>query len=205
MARLAADRPVIHDGCTIVDSDFGAFVEIGAGSRILNSRIGDYSYTDQQADIANADIDKFCNIAARCRIGPTDHPMDRASLHHMLYRSADYWDDAPIWDSFFEHRAARRATLMPDSWIGAQAIIKPGVTIGTGAVVAAGAIVTRDVAPYMIVAGVPAEPLRERFAPDLAEKLMNLAWWTWDHDRLRAALPDFRDLPAEAFVEKYGC
>ena len=56
----------------------------------------------------------------------------------------------------------------------------------------------------MIVAGVPAEPLRPRFAPQVADRLLALAWWDWDHDRLRAALEDFRALKAEAFLEKYG-
>jgi hypothetical protein len=63
--------------------------------------------------------------------------------------------------------------------------------------------VTHDVPPYLIVAGVPAVPLRARFADGLAQRLLALAWWDWDHLRLRAALGDFRSLPAEAFVEKY--
>ncbi|GAB1360810.1 hypothetical protein MASR1M32_00460 [Rhodobacter sp.] len=83
-------------------------------------------------------------------------------------------------------------------------IVKPDVTIGAGAVIASGAVVTKDVPPYMIMAGVPATPLRARFAPDVAERLMALAWWEWDHAALRAALTDFRSLPAEAFLEKYG-
>ena len=56
----------------------------------------------------------------------------------------------------------------------------------------------------MIVAGVPAKPMRERLPGPVAERLMALAWWDWDHERLRAALEDFRGLMAEAFLEKYG-
>ncbi len=70
--------------------------------------------------------------------------------------------------------------------------------------IAAGAVVTRDVAPYMIVAGVPATPLRARFPEDIANRLLALAWWDWPHDRLRAALDDFRSLPAAAFLDQYG-
>ena len=56
----------------------------------------------------------------------------------------------------------------------------------------------------MIVAGVPAVPVRARFAPLVAERLLALAWWDWSHDRLRGALADFRKLEAEAFLEAYG-
>jgi hypothetical protein len=83
-------------------------------------------------------------------------------------------------------------------------VVRPEVTIGAGAVVATGAVVTKDVPPYMVVAGVPAVPLRERLPAAVAERLLALAWWDWPHERLRAALPDFRSLPAEAFLERYG-
>jgi len=78
------------------------------------------------------------------------------------------------------------------------------VTIGHGAVVASGAVVTRDVAPYTIVAGLPATPVRDRVPPAISERLIALAWWDWSHDQLRAALEDFRRLSAEAFLEKHG-
>jgi phosphonate metabolism protein (transferase hexapeptide repeat family) len=204
MARLKPDTPFIHDGCTITDSTFGAFVEIGAGSRIAHSEIGDYSYCDRYADIANATVGKFANIASFVRIGATDHPLDTAACHHFLYRSSDYWDDAGPDDDFFAHRKARRATIGHDTWIGHAAMIKPEVTLGHGAVVAAGAVVTRDVAPYTIVAGTPAKPLRLRQPADIAERMIDLAWWDWPHERLRAALEDFRALPALEFLEKHG-
>ncbi|MHC0052595.1 LbetaH domain-containing protein [Actibacterium sp. D379-3] len=204
MPRLSEDQPFVHSDCAITDSRFGRYVEIGQGSRVAYSEFGDYSYCDRYADIANTTIGKFANIASFTRIGPTDHPMHRAALHHFLYRSADYWDDAENDPDFFAHRRSRRAAIGHDTWIGHGAIIRPEVTVGHGAVVAAGAVVTRDVAPYMIVAGVPATPLRERFAAPIADRIIALAWWDWPHAALRAALSDFRVLEIEAFLEKYG-
>ncbi|MEM9498744.1 MAG: chloramphenicol acetyltransferase [Pseudomonadota bacterium] len=204
MPKLSADTPLIHPDCALVEATFGAWCEIGRGSRVLYSEFGDYSYCDRGADIANATIGKFCNIASLVRIGATDHPLHTASCHHFLYRSASYWDDARDDTAFFERRRTRRATIGHDTWIGHAAMVKPGITVGHGAVVAAGAIVTRDVAPYTIVAGNPARPLRDRQPAPVAERLIALAWWDWDHARLRAALDDFRTLTASAFLDKYG-
>lgn len=201
--RLSATEPVIQPGCSIINSSFGAYCEVGTGSRILNSTFGDYAYCDRLADIANTTVGKFANIAAMTRIGPTDHPLRQAALHHFTYRSADYWPDTPDDAEFFAHRVSRRTVLGADCWLGHGVIVKPEVTLGIGAVVASGAVVTKDVSPFMIVAGVPAVPVRARFTPAVAERLLALAWWEWDHARLRTALPDFRTLEAEAFLERY--
>lgn len=203
MPRLSADAPFIHPECTIVNSHFGGWCEVGRGSRVQNSTFGDYAYCDRFSDIANCTVGKFANIAAFTRIGPTDHPMHAAAQHHFTYRAASYWDDAEDDAAFFAHRESRRCTLGHDSWIGHGGIVMPEVTVGIGAVVASGAVVTRDVAPFMIVAGVPARPIRSRFPDRVIERLLALAWWDWPNDRLRAALEDFRTLAAEAFLERY--
>lgn len=203
MARLKPHVPYLHPDCEITDSTFGAYVEIGRASRVAHSHIGDYSYCDRFADIANAEIGKFSNIASAVRIGATDHPMEKASLHHFHYRSADYFDDAEPDHAWFAHRRSRRTQIGHDTWLGHGAQVRPEVTIGHGAVIAGGAIVTRDVPPYMIVAGIPAVPLRARFSDSIAQRLMALAWWDWPHARLRETLQDFRTLPAETFLEKY--
>lgn len=204
MPRLSADTPFIHPDCDLTDVHYGRYVEIGRGNRIAYSEIGDYSYTDRQCDIANATIGKFANIASLVRIGATDHPMDRAALHHFMYRSADLWDDATDDATFFARRKARRAVIGHDTWIGHAAMVKPGITVGHGAIVAAGAIVTRDVAPYTIVAGNPARLLRDRQPPEIAARLIALAWWDWDHARIRAALDDFRSMTAHEFLARQG-
>ncbi|MEP3636161.1 MAG: DapH/DapD/GlmU-related protein [Paracoccaceae bacterium] len=115
----------------------------------------------------------------------------------------DYWDDAGRDEAFFEHRRSRTAQIGHDTWIGASAMIKPEVTLGHGAVVAAGSVVTKDVDPYTIVAGTPAKPLRLRQPRAVADRLIALAWWDWSHDDIHKALDDFRGLNATTFLEKH--
>ncbi|NIY79788.1 chloramphenicol acetyltransferase [Celeribacter sp. HF31] len=203
MPKLSATEPFVHEGAEVHNATFGAYCEVGKGARVLNSDFLDYAYCDQFADIANTTVGKFANIAAFTRIGPTDHPYQNASLHHFLYRSSYYWEDAEDDPAFFAARSARRTVIGHDTWIGHGAIIKPEVTIGNGAIVASGAVVTKDVPPYMIVAGVPSQPMRPRYAQGIGARIEALGWWDWDHQRLRAALEDFRSLRAEAFLEKY--
>jgi phosphonate metabolism protein (transferase hexapeptide repeat family) len=203
MPKLSPDAPCLHDGCKIVNSTFGAFCEVGERSVVVNSTFEDYAYCDRMADIANTTVGRFSNIAAMTRIGPTDHPYQNAAQHHFLYRSSYYWDDVEDDPEFFAARAARRTTLGADCWVGHGAIIKPEITIGIGAIVASGAVVTKDVAPFMIVAGCPATPIRARFSDAVIERMLALAWWNWSHNALRTALIDFRSLKAEAFLEKY--
>lgn len=203
MAKLGPE-PLIHPSADVVRSTLGRYVEVGARTRLLEVEIGDYSYVVNDADIAYARIGKFTSIAAMTRINPGNHPMERASQAHFTYRASAYFDDAEDEEGFFAWRRAHDVAIGHDTWIGHGAIVLPGRHIGTGAVVAAGAVVTKDVAPYAVVAGVPARPVRERFPLPIAGRLQALAWWDWDHVRLRAALEDFRRLPVEAFLEKHG-
>lgn len=196
-------EPLIHDGCDIANCEFGNYTEIGKGTRMSNVQIDDYSYCDRMCDLSNAQIGKFANIASFVRIGATDHPLDRASLHHFMYRSADYWPDAEHDTDWFAKRAARTTYIGNDTWIGHNAQIKPEVRVGDGAVIASGAVVTKDVAPYTIVGGLPASPIRRRLSQELSDRMIELAWWDWDHDRLRETLSDFRSLKAEEFLDRY--
>jgi carbonic anhydrase/acetyltransferase-like protein (isoleucine patch superfamily) len=81
--------------------------------------------------------------------------------------------------------------------------INPGVTIGDGAIVGSLSVVTKDVPPYAIVAGKPAQFIKWRHPEAIGARLQALAWWDWDHETLRRALKDFRSLPVEAFLERY--
>jgi chloramphenicol O-acetyltransferase type B len=88
-----------------------------------------------------------------------------------------------------------------DVWVGASAIILSGVKIGDGAVIAAGAVVTKDVPPYAIVGGVPANIIKYRFSPEIIEKLLEIKWWDWDTEFLKAHIDDLY-LNVDEFLRK---
>ncbi|QEL24201.1 chloramphenicol acetyltransferase [Bosea sp. F3-2] len=202
-AKKLGLEAVIDPTAQVRQATLGRYTEIGARTVFVESTLGDYSYVVNDANVIYTTIGKFCSIAAMTRINPGNHPMHRASQSHFTYRAAAYFDDAEDDAAFFDWRRAHAVTIGPDVWIGHGAIVLAGRNIGTGAVIAGGAVVTKDVAPYTIVAGNPARPVRRRFSEDVAERLQALAWWNWDHAELRGALDDFRHLPVEAFLDKY--
>lgn len=195
-------EPFFHPNCHVNNMTSGKYVEIGEKNFIENVHIDDFSYTGQFCFIQNSTIGKFSNIAAMVHIGPTAHPYERASLHHFTYRPYLYgWGDDKE-ETFFEKREKKRTLIGHDTWIGRGAIIFPNVKIGNGAIVGAGAVVTKNVPPYAIVAGVPATIIKYRFDDETITALQRLAWWDWPESKIQHALEDFKG-PIHRFIQKY--
>ncbi len=200
--RKLGATPLIDPTAAIRDSSFGAYCEVGARTKVTESSFGDYSYVVNDADIIYTTVGRFCSIAAHTRINPGNHPLDRVALSHFTYRSSAYGlgaDDA----AFFDWRRSHRAVLGNDVWIGHGAIVLPGVKLGNGAAVGAGAVVSKDIPPFAIAIGVPAKILRYRFEPEIIAALERIAWWDWPHERLGPALADVRAMTAQDFCRKY--
>ncbi|MBC1937548.1 antibiotic acetyltransferase [Listeria grandensis] len=130
-----------------------------------NVVMGDYSYVNRGTIIASGKIGKYCSIAAHCQIGLDEHPSHFFSTSPFTY-------DQQAWDTF-----QNPPIIDHDVWIGVNVIVMQGVHIGTGAILAAGAVVTKDVPPYMIVGGVPAKIIKPRFETEVIDKLLREAWW----------------------------
>ena len=201
--KLLSVEPTIDPSARLNDVKLGAYCEVGARTILNEVVMDDYSYVVNDAQITYTGIGKFCSIAAMTRINPGNHPMHRATQAHFTYRASAYFAGESDDAEFFEWRRAHRIEIGHDVWIGHGAIVLPGRSVGTGAVIAAGAIVTKDVPAYTVVGGNPARAIKRRFSDEIAGRLGELAWWDWDHETLRTALPDFRKLTVEAFLEKY--
>jgi hypothetical protein len=201
--KMLSIEPLIDPSAQLRETRLGAYCEVGARTMLLDVEMGDYSYVVNDSQMTYTTIGKFCSIAAMTRINPGNHPMHRATQAHFTYRASAYFAGESDDTEFFEWRKNHRVHIGHDVWIGHGAIVLPGRTVGTGAVIAGGAVVTKDVAPYTIVAGNPARPIKRRFSASAEERLLRLAWWDWDHETLRIALPDFRKLAIKEFLDKY--
>ena len=143
-------------------------------------------------------IGKFCSIAcgAKFIFNCANHTFKSLSTYTFPLFFEE-WDLpkselASAWDNKGD------IIIGNDVWIGYDAVIMAGVTIGDGAIIGTRAVVTKDVAPYSIVGGVPAREIRKRFAPEVVEWLMELKWWDWPEEKIRKAIPAIQAGDVEA-------
>jgi phosphonate metabolism protein (transferase hexapeptide repeat family) len=196
-------EPKIHTTAELKGCRLGRFVSVGPRVLLRDVQLGDFSYFERHGEAIYTSIGKFCSIAANVRINALEHPMERVTTHKITYRPNEYFRFHGVDAGYRAHRQGARVTVGNDVWIGHGAVIMPGVSIGDGAVVGANAVVTRDVAAYAIVAGSPARVLRQRFSPEIAAALVEMAWWDWPHEKLAETLPDMQQLSIEQFLTKY--
>lgn len=140
--------------------------------------VGDYSYLASGFVYDKVYIGKFCSIANNVSLGPGNHFLDRISTYPVHNRALGV--DAV---DFPEQQPTH---IGNDVWIGNNAVVMQGITVGDGAVIAAGCVVTRDVPPYAIVAGCPGKVLRYRHPEEVRSLLLELKWWDRDIDWIRS-------------------
>ena len=205
-AKLAAAKiatTVIDPSVRLRETAIGQCCEVLERTRIEYSTVGDYSYLGPDCLVGDAAIGRFCAIGAAVRIGAPNHPIDRPSLHRFTYVPEYYDPEAERDHGFFAARHADRVVIGHDVWIGHAVIVLPGVNVGNGAVLAAGAVVTRDVTAYTVMGGVPARVIRERFPRAIAARLERIAWWDWPFALIMQRLADFRSADIAAFCDRW--
>jgi phosphonate metabolism protein (transferase hexapeptide repeat family) len=201
--RFKDAAPRIHPTAELKQCRIGRHCAVGERVVLRDVQLGDFSYFERHAEAIYTEIGKFCSIAANARVNALGHPIERITQHKVSYRPNEYFRYLGVDEDFRARRSGKRVVIGHDVWIGHGAVIMPGVTIGNGAVIGANAVVTRDVAPYTIVAGSPAKLLRRRFPEAVSERIEKLGWWNWPDERLFDAIPDMQTLGIEAFLEKW--
>lgn len=162
--------------------------------------IGAYSYIAPYSEVVHTSIGRYCSIGPYAHLFGSAHPMRWLSTHPFTHTNA--------FKSFVDYEPTLtfpgyEGTTMigHDVWMGANVIVKHGLRIGNGAVIGAGAVVTKDVPDYAVVAGNPARILKYRFEDALIERLQRVQWWRFDMPRLMADHPDLPFDRPEAMLD----
>lgn len=174
---LAKMRLPSFDRCDIDNT-----CKVNFESTLAKVKMGRYTYVGARTSITDAQIGQFCSIGGRVSIGGGMHPMDMVSTSPVFLKGRNFLGKNY---AFFEYEPSKTVIIGNDVWIGDNAYIKAGVKIGTGSIIGAHAVVTRDVPPYSIVAGIPAKELRKRFDENTITQLLELEWWNWSEDKLQ--------------------
>ena len=143
-------------------------------------------------------IGKFCSIACGAKFLFTsgNHSLQSLSTYTFPIFYEEWGLDAKDIRSAWDNKGD--IVIGNDVWIGYEAVILSGVTIGDGAIVGARAVVTKDVPPYPLVGGVPARSIRRRFDEETVKKLEALRWWDWDEERIKRSIPAIQSGDIEA-------
>jgi len=183
---------------------FDGRATLDAATTIFGSRVGRWTYFGKNTLVIYSDVGAFCSIAANVVIGGGRHPTDRVTTSPLFYSAAHDNQWGVVAEPMPRREELPRTHVGNDVWIGYSAVVLPGMRVGDGAVVGAGAVVTQDVEPYSIVAGVPARSLRMRFEPGDVEWLLALRWWDWPDARLKALRARFSSVASlrEALVSE---
>ena len=172
---------------------------------LFDVNIGSYTYIQSNTNIFNCEIGNFCSIAGNVTIGLAAHPTQYVSTHPVFF------DNTQPLPFFFTNSkkftdTLPRTIIGSDVWIGQGVMIKAGIKVGHGSIIAAGAVVIKDVEPYSVVGGIPSKILKYRFSTEIVSKLLELRWWNKDEEELKV-LADYFDNPRKliSFIEKNEC
>ena len=174
---------IVGDFSRIRDSLIEEYCCIDRQNLLMNVSLGKRSYTGPWDMIFHCEIGSYCSISYGVTIGAPEHNYTRPSTHQFIYDSKYglFEDCTTIRDEKF----LLDLKIGNDVWIGCNSTILRGVRIGDGAIIAANAVVTKDVPPYAIVAGVPAKIIKYRFSDDVIEKLLDICWWYWPDSKIK--------------------
>lgn len=164
------------------ETKFAKTTALGGHTRCFNVVVGAYSSIRDRGKVMNAVIGNYTVIAKDCEIGLGVHPTNYLTCHSIFYKNSP-WGFHPEWVKPVSN-LVKITHIGNDVWVGAKCIVMDGITIGDGAIVAAGSVVTKDVPPFAIVGGAPAKVIKYRFPQDVIERLEEIQWWNLPDEKI---------------------
>ena len=151
--------------------------KVMGGCTLTNVEIGKYSYIGSNSKIAYAQVGNFCSISEDCIIGGGSHPVHFVSTSPVFLKGKNC-----LKTNFgnIEFEPFKKTLIGNDVWIGSSCLIKGGVSIGNGAIIGMGSVVTHDIPPYEVWAGNPAHRIKKRFSDDVILALQESKWWDFN-------------------------
>ena len=165
---------------------------LGKRVRCYNVFLGNYSSIRDYGKAMNATIGNYTVIAKECEIGLGVHPTNYMTCHSIFYKNSP-WGFHPEWVKPVKD-IVRITHIGNDVWIGAKSIVMDGVTIGDGAIVAAGSVVTKDVPPFAVVGGAPAKLIKFRFPQEVIDRLEEIKWWNLPDEKITEVVELFHTI-----------
>jgi acetyltransferase-like isoleucine patch superfamily enzyme len=155
--------------------------KVESGCNLVDVKMDRYSFCGYNCEMINTEIGSFCSIANGVVIGGEMHPINWVSTSPVFYEGRD-----SVKRKFSEHKREKglKTIIGHDVWIGQNSLIKQGIKIGNGAVIGMGSVVTKDVAPYSIVAGNSSKLIKMRFNDEIIKELENSKWWEYSNEEL---------------------
>lgn len=187
--------PARIDKCTV----FGGNNFVGRNTVLNSCKIGRYTYLGNNCEFFYSTIGNFCSIAGDVRLIKGSHPTSRfVSTSPVFFQNETYLGKGFVDKIVFKlNKTTNKGTLLEignDVWIGCHVRILEGVSIGDGAIIGAGSIVTKDIPAYAIAVGVPARVIKYRFKEEQIVNLLKCKWWNWDIERIKEKAPSFNNI-----------
>jgi len=175
---------IIDPNCSIsIKTTISPNSRIFKKSTLNNCQINSYTYIGNNSFLQNVSVGKFCSIAKDSLIGLGAHPINHLSTSPLFYKKQNPLKIKLLKEDL-EFKEYKTIGIGHDVWVGARVSIVDGVKIRTGAIIAAGAVVTKDIPPYAIAGGIPAKIIKYRFDENKIKELLASGWWEWDIQKI---------------------